>query len=150
MVETKAGPRATETAALASELRVTVGKLTRRLREQTRQGELTLSQRSVLSRIDREGPATISELARAEAMRPQSMGAIVASLEAAGLLRGTPHASDGRQTLLALTPACRRLIQSSRAAREDWLARTLESRLTPAEQQKLAHAFKLIARLNES
>src|ERR1700726_2236829 len=113
--------------ALAGDLRVVIGKLRRGLRKQASFGDLTWSQTSVLSRLDREGPATVTALARAEGMRPQSMGANVSALEAAGLVSGTPDPNDGRQTILALTPACRKRITAGRAAREDWLFRAIQA-----------------------
>ena len=77
-------------AALAAELRIVAGALSRRLREQGDVGDLTSAQKSVLLRLERDGPTTGSALARAEAMRPQSMGAIIAVLETAGYVTGTP------------------------------------------------------------
>ena len=137
----------TRTSALAAEIRVVTGQLARRLREQAHTGDLTGSQKSVLIRLERVGPATVTELARAEGVRPQSMGATVAALEAAGLVSRSPHPDDGRQTILSLTPACRDWIQASRAAREDWLLHVLEAKLTPDEQEALAAAVALLRRL---
>jgi DNA-binding MarR family transcriptional regulator len=140
-------PDSTGAAALAADLRVVMGKLKRRLREQAHLGDLTESQISTLSRLGREGPVTVTALARAEGMRPQSMGAIVAALEAAGLVAGAPDPNDGRQTLLSLTDACRERIAAGRAARQDWLLRAIQNNLAPAEQDRLASAVKLLARL---
>jgi DNA-binding transcriptional ArsR family regulator len=92
------------TSSLASELRSVIGKLKRRLREQANLGDLTWSQLLVLKRLERDGPATVSTLARAERMRPQSMSANVSALEAAGLVTGGPDPKDGRQTILASPP----------------------------------------------
>jgi DNA-binding MarR family transcriptional regulator len=75
------------------------------------------------------------------------MGATVAALEAAGLVHGTPDPADGRQTLLSLTEACRELIDASRIAREDRLLVVIEAKLTPAEQDELARALRLLQRL---
>ena len=98
-------------SALALELRTSLGKLKRKLRAQTGHGDLTSSQVSVLLRLEKDGPATVSNLARAEAMRPQSMSAVIAPLEAAGLVSGTPDPNDGRQILFSLTKMCRKRIQ---------------------------------------
>jgi DNA-binding MarR family transcriptional regulator len=136
-----------QSAALATELRATFGKLKRRLREQAGAGDLTPSQMSVLLRLEKEGPATTSNLARLEAMRPQSMGAVIAVLEAAGMVSGTPDPADGRQTILSLTDDCRNWIAEKRAARQDWLTRTLQARLSPAEQDRLMEAVELLGRL---
>jgi DNA-binding MarR family transcriptional regulator len=136
--------RATE---LAQELRALFGKLRRRLREQGYVGDLTPSQTSVLLRLEKDGPATASSLARAEGMRPQSMGPLVAALEAAGLVSGAPDPSDGRRTILSLTDACRKWIEEGRAARQDWLSRTIQARLSPQEQEDLAASVELLKRL---
>ncbi len=134
-------------AALAQDLRGLVGKLKRRLREQSNVGDLTPSQISVLLRLEKGGPATTSDLARAEGMRPQSMGAVIAALEIAGLVSGAPDPADGRRTILSLTDHCRRWVQEDRAARQDWLLRTLQAQLSPQEQAQLAAAVPLLRRL---
>jgi len=133
--------------SLAEDLRVLISRLKRRLRDQASPGDLSWSQVSVLSRLDRDGPATVTTLARAESVRPQSMGATVAALEAAGLVSGAPDPNDGRQTILSLTPTCREWIRAGRAARQDWLFRTIRARLSPEEQDQLAGAVTLLKRL---
>ncbi|GGF18846.1 MarR family transcriptional regulator [Aliidongia dinghuensis] len=133
--------------ALASELRVLVGRLKRRLREQASLGDLTGSQAAVIRHLESHGPATVTALARAEGVRPQSMGATVAVLEAAGLVDGAPDPQDRRQTILSLTAACQERIKLGRAAREDWLGREIRTKLTPGEQDELAQALRLLQRL---
>ncbi len=137
-------PRA---SALAQDLRALLGKLKRRLREQGHAQDLTPSQISVLLRLEKEGPATAASLARAEGMRPQSMGPVIAALAGAGLVSGAPDPNDGRQTLLSLTDACRKWAQEGRAARQDWLTRTIQSRLSPDEQDDLSASVELLRRL---
>lgn len=136
-------------AALATDLRVLIGKLRRRLREEAHPGELTSSQTAVLGRLERDGPATVTTLARAEGVRSQSMGAIIAALQEASLVTGAPDPADGRQTILSLTPACREMIQANRAAREDWLLRAIRTKLTASEQDQLAAGVELLKRLSE-
>jgi DNA-binding MarR family transcriptional regulator len=137
-------------SALAGELRLLISQLRHRLHEQTHPGAYTWSQVSVLIRLERDGPATVSALARAEGVKPQSMGATVATLEAAGLVKGSPDPADGRQTILSLTDACRELIKVHRAAKEDWLLRAIQTKLSPAEQEELATALELLKRLADS
>lgn len=136
-------------AVLAAELAALVGKIKRRLREQASVGDLTQSQMAVLRRLEKDGPATSSGLARAEGMRPQSMGPLVAALEQAGFIAGTPDPNDGRQTILALTATFRGSIEAGRAARQDWLTRTIEARLSPGERARVAAAVELLNRLVE-
>ena len=134
-------------AALAEDLRSLIGKLKRRLREQGEHGDLKPSQVTVLLRLEKDGPATVSSLARSEGMRPQSMSSAISALEAAGLVRGTPDPNDGRQTIMSLTETCREWIRVGRAARQDWLSRTITARLSTQEQDELASAVKLLKRL---
>ena len=104
----------------------------------------------MLGRLRRAGPATVTALARAEGMRPQSMGATIAALEAAGMVGGTADAADRRQTIWALTPAGRARIEVSRSAREHWLQGAIAANFTPREQAQLAAALPLLQRLAES
>jgi DNA-binding MarR family transcriptional regulator len=149
MVKSSRLPEASKSAALAGELRISLGKLIRRTREQAHPGDFTSAQKSVLLRLDRDGPATVSALARAESVRPQSMRVTVAGLEAMGAISGEPDPADGRQTLIALTPTFRKTLKASRAAKEDWLLRALQAQLSPQEQDALAAAVKLLQRLAE-
>jgi DNA-binding MarR family transcriptional regulator len=137
----------TTATLLAADFRALVGKLKRRLREQTVSGSLTPAQVSVLMRLEKEGPATISGLAREEGMRPQSMSAVVAPLETAGLILGAPDPDDRRQTKFAVTDAYRRKLREDRPARQDWLTRAIQARLSAPEQKKLAAALDLLKRL---
>jgi DNA-binding MarR family transcriptional regulator len=147
MTENPAHPGTDGASALAAELLVLIGKMKRRLREQAHIGDLTWSQISVLSHLERNGPATVTTLARAEGVRPQSIGATVSVLQAAGLVSGIPDPTDGRQTIWSLTAACRERVKAGRAAREDWLFRAIETQLGPAEQERLASSVELLKRL---
>lgn len=136
-----------EASTLAQELRALMSKLKRRLREQADAGDLSPSQVSVLLRLEKDGPATASSLARAEGMRPQSIAPIIAGLERAGLVTGSPDPTDGRRILLRLTESCRSWLAEGRAARQDWLTRALQTRLTAKEQDAVAAAVELLGRL---
>jgi DNA-binding MarR family transcriptional regulator len=134
---------------LAAEIRAVYRKLKVRYREHGGGDNLTPSQASVLLRLETDGSATVSSLARAEGMRPQSMSAIVVPLEEAGLVSGAPDPDDGRQTLLSLTPKCLKWVQEGRAARQDWLTATVARKLSVREQERLQAALELLARLVE-
>ena len=122
-------------------------KLKLRVREHGNGNDLTPSQASVLLRLEKDGSATVSSLARAESMRPQSMSAIVTPLQESGLISGSPDPSDGRQTLMSLTPKCLKWLQEGRAARQDWLTTTISQKLTVDEQETLQAALELLHRL---
>ena len=139
-----------QTSALAADQRVLIGKLKRRLREHTPLGNLTWSQVAVLGHLEREGPATVTDLAKAQGMRSQSMGVIVSVLESAGLVVGVPDPNDGRKTILSITAVCRKLIKTFRAAREDWLFHSIQIHLSSKEQQELTHALALLERIANS
>lgn len=101
----------------------------------------------MLGRLERDGPATLTALARVENMRSQSMGAIVGPLEEAGLVAGAPDPNDGRQTLLSVTEQGRAYILENRQAREDWLAGRIGDELKPEEQDAIRRALALLERI---
>jgi DNA-binding MarR family transcriptional regulator len=140
-------PAAEAAHALAIDLRMLVSQLRRRLRQEASAADWTESQRAVLLRLERQKIATVTELALAEGVRTQSMGATVASLVEAGYLKAEPDPADGRRMLLSLTTEARRLIRQVRAAREDWLQRNISARYSAAEQKQLASAVHLLQRL---
>lgn len=148
-MDTPSESSASRASVLAADLRALVGKMKRKLREQADTGDLPPSQVSVLLRLERDGAASTSALARAEGMRPQSMAVIVAALEAAGMVQGAPDPSDGRRVLLSLTDTCRTWIEQGRAARQDWLSRALHTRLSEAEMALLAEATVLLRRISD-
>jgi DNA-binding MarR family transcriptional regulator len=133
--------------ALAEGLWTIYRKLKRQLREQGERSNLKPSQVSVLLRLNKDGPATVSSLARSEGMRPQSMSAIITVLLDAGLVSGSPDPTDRRQTLIALTRQCQQLLSNGRAATEDWLTTIIQEKLSSEEQATLASAIDLLARL---
>jgi DNA-binding MarR family transcriptional regulator len=126
----------------------TIGRLTRRLRAAAAQHELSLTESAVLARLDREGPATTAELARAEGMRPQSMSAALAALEERGLIDRKPHPSDGRQVNITLTEKGAAVRNSSRDLKRAWLAQATAT-LEEEERQILARAGHILKRLLE-
>ena len=150
-MKTKATSTTPDTADdLAADVRSVVSKLKRNLRAQSSiHGDLTATQIAVLMRLERDGPASTSELARAEGIRAQSMGTAITPLEGAGLVVGAPDPADGRRTILSLTDKCRALIKEVRSVRQDWLSRTIRARLSSEEQLQLAAALQLLKRLVE-
>ena len=136
----------TRTAELASTLRVSVMRLSRRLRAERLQTDLSLNQLATLGTLDRHGPLTPRELAEHEKVQPPSMTRVLAGLEERGLILRTPHASDGRQHLVSLTADARTLLKEDRRKREAWLAQRL-AELTQEERDVLRAAAPVIERL---
>ena len=149
MAPSRTDPRITQAQATAHELRGLIGKLKRQLREKVGIERLTLSQIAVLIQLEREGTATVSELARAENVKPQSMGTTVADLQALGLIDGSTDPRDGRRILLSLTRLAREKLRTIRAAREDWLFHAIRERFNASEQDALARGVALLKRLAE-
>jgi DNA-binding MarR family transcriptional regulator len=134
-------------ARLAADLRAALGPLVRRLRQFKPDGELTLSQTSALVRLDREGPATASELAAAEGIRPQSMATIVSLLYERGLVTRTPDPADGRRVVVSLSDAGREGLRGARQEKARRLTQAITEELTPEEQAALAAALPLLERI---
>jgi DNA-binding MarR family transcriptional regulator len=146
-VRTEGDSSPIDQAAVAAQLRAVAVGLIRRLRSTASPGDLTWSQEAALLRLETGGPQTISQLARAEGTRSQSMGAIVAILEAQGLVDRTADSNDGRQSIVTVTDAGRRALDDARAVKQDWLAERLTHELDQHEQGVLAQAVPLLQRI---
>ena len=139
-------PTRVDPARVASELRVVIGQVVRRLRAQHR---FPLAQATVLGRLDREGASSVSDLAVAEHVRPQSMAQTVGDLEAEDLVSRRHDPEDGRRALVELTAKGHETLAAERSRREGWLAEAIASDLTPEEQEVLMRAVPLLRRLAE-
>ena len=140
-------PRSTE--ADASDLMQAVGTLLRRVRGESGNVGLSWSQAAAMGRLERQGPMTTAELARAETVKPQSMGALLAELEQDGLVRRDPHPTDGRQILFSLTDAGIATRRQRHAAKLAWLSAAIEQ-FDDRERRTLVDAIALVKRLGES
>jgi DNA-binding MarR family transcriptional regulator len=140
-------PTQTDPAFIASELRVVLGQLMRRLRAEH---SFSISQGAVLGRLDREGPRSVSELAVAERIRPQSMAQTVGELESDGLVTRRPDPDDRRRALVELTDAGREVLRADRERRVGWLAGAIADEVSDEEREVLARAVELLHRLADS
>ncbi|MCW2913629.1 MAG: hypothetical protein JWN52_1697 [Actinomycetia bacterium] len=139
-----------DVGVVGSALQVSLGLFVRRLRQPVR-GELTLPEVSVLSRLERAGSATTSDLARAEQITPQAIGATLAGLEERGLVERRPDPSDGRRVVMSVAEAGLQALRDRRSARSEQLAKALVvGGFTRAELEMLMAAAPLIERLGES
>jgi DNA-binding MarR family transcriptional regulator len=138
--------RTASIASSASELRIVLGQLIRRLRAEH---SFSISQGTVLARLEREGPQTTSGLAAAERVRPQSMAHTISELEGGGLVARRPHPLDKRQVLVEITERGVQTLADDRKRREGWLALAIAD-LTPDEQETLIRAVPLLRRLAQS
>ena len=135
--------------AQAADLMQAVGVLLRRVRGEAGSVGLGWSLAAVLGRLDRSGAMTTADLARAEMVKPQSMGSFLAELEQEGLVRRDPHPTDGRQILFSLTDAGVEARRQRQAAKLAWLTTAIE-RCDVDERRTLVDAIALIQRLGES
>lgn len=126
-----------------------IGLLVRRVRAAAASHELSLTESAVLTRLAKEGPATTADLARAESVKPQSMGATIAALEEMGLVERTPHPTDGRQLNTELTAKGVAVQKSAKDAKRTWMAQAI-ARLDEEERETLFAAARIMKRLAES
>ncbi len=135
---------------LAEDLRIVIGQLRRKLREQSTPEPLTWSQVSVIGHLSRNGLMTVTELAQVEGVRTQSMGATLSDLEKQHLVQFQKDDQDGRKKHFALTEQARELIESNRSQRDDWLVNSIQSTLSLEEIQTLKQSVALLQRLTDS
>jgi DNA-binding MarR family transcriptional regulator len=135
---------------IAGSLRLSLGILIRRLRQVKSADELTLPEISVLARLDRDGPTTVTGLAKLEQISAQSMGATLSALEARGLVARASDPGDGRRVVMSATDAGLEALQTGRNARLQALARALSTAFSPAELEALRAVAPLIERLAQN
>jgi len=137
-------PIETQVAELTEGIRL----LVRRVRAAAAGQGLSLTEAAVLGRLEQFGPATTADLARAEAVKPQSMGTTIATLEEMGLVERKAHPTDGRQMLIELSAKGRELRQTTRTAKQTWLVEAI-AKLDGEEREALFAASKILKRLAE-
>jgi DNA-binding MarR family transcriptional regulator len=141
--------RAATPEAILEELMRVTWLFTRRLRTEANTDELTWSQMVVVGQLARHGPMTTADLARAESVKPQSMGATLGALEEIGLVERRAHPTDGRQVLFALTKEGQARKEMRAQIKRVWIAGALEQ-LSAAELRALAAAIEPIRKLADS
>lgn len=132
----------------AGDLIQSVGLLVRRVRAAAGTNELSLTEASVIGRLARNGPATTADLARAEGVKPQSMGTAIATLEEMGMVERKRHPTDGRQMNIDLTAKGEAVRKTAKDAKRTWLAQTI-AQLDEQERETLFKAGDIIKRLAE-
>ena len=137
------------TSEVAAQLRASVGLLVRRLRQAHVDGELSLSESSALARVERDGPMTAADLARAEHISPQSTGATLRGLLDRGLVVRSADPEDGRRLLLSVSEAGRAARARRKSETAERLAEVLRRELTADEIEQLRCAVPLLQRLAE-
>ena len=137
------------TLELASELRVALMRLTRRLRAERPLESVTLTQLSVLGSLDRHGSLNLAELAGRERVQPPSMTRTTAALEERGLITRRADPADRRHAVFELSADGRQLLREDRRRREAWLAGQL-GQLTVDERALLHEVAPLLDRLAQS
>jgi DNA-binding MarR family transcriptional regulator len=125
-----------------------IGLLVRRVRAAAGVQDVSWSQMSVMKRLGAAGPVTIADLARAESVKPQSMGSTIAALEDMGMVERTPHPTDGRQMNIRLTANGASELKRTGDAKRAWIQQAI-SQLDEREQQTLFAAGEIIKRLVE-
>ena len=135
--------------AAAHEIRTSLFRLVRRLRQERPEGELSYSQLNALGWLEREGPMTNAELAAAERVTPQTMMRATTELVGAGLISRADNPNDRRQVLLKITTSGTTLVRDDRRRRDTFLAKAMDATLTPTEQDLLHLAARLMDKLSE-
>lgn len=135
-------------AGLASALRVSLARLTRRLRRQAAAHTLTPTQFATLAGVERHSGITPGALAELEKVQPPSMTRVIAGLVERGLVARTPHPTDRRQVTVSVTEAGSALLKEERRQKEAWLVKRLKE-LTPEERAVLRQAAPILEKLSK-
>jgi DNA-binding MarR family transcriptional regulator len=137
---------------LAMRLALAIKRLRGRLREAAWAGgaELPIAHVAVIKRLRNDGPTTASGLAAAEHVTPQAIAQTLSPLKRAGLVRSAADPTDGRKSVVSVTPAGNRLYEAAIASRDAWLGRAIESVVPPRERAALGKSIELLERLADA
>jgi DNA-binding MarR family transcriptional regulator len=138
--------------SLAVRLAVAIKRVHGRLREAAWAGEVELpvAQVAVIKRLRNGGPTTASALAAAEHVSHQAITQTLAALKRAGLVRSAADPTDGRKSVISVTPAGNRLFESAKASRDAWLAHAIGHVVSPRERASLEKSIELLERLADA
>ena len=135
-------------ADLAAQIRPSLLRLTRMIRNQRVDMSVSLTQISAMGTLRKHGPMSAGELAACERVQPPSMTKVLAHLEERGFVRRDPHPSDRRQAIISITDAGLELLASERRSRDAWLSQRLAT-LTADERAQLRAVVPLLDKLAE-
>ncbi|HEV2355351.1 MAG TPA: MarR family transcriptional regulator, partial [Puia sp.] len=120
---------------IAARLRTVIHRLVKLLRRETHaEGQLSLTERSVVGSLYQHGSLLPSELAQLEKVTTQSMSQIINHLYALQLIGKTPSGEDKRKVWLSLTPSGRAYVEDNRQRKQEWLAQALHEKVSPGEK----------------
>jgi DNA-binding MarR family transcriptional regulator len=139
-------PRATD-AALAADLLSVVARINRLATQRVRM-QLPFAQARLLSMIEDQDAARISDLAALDHCSQPTMTAQVRRLELAGLVSRITDPTDARAVLISITPEGVAVLADVRADRGAVIDPYLE-RLPEADRQTLADAVRVMRSLLE-
>src|ERR1700728_3147176 len=131
----------------AGDLRIAVGRISRRLRQEWETGDLTAAELSMLARLEQDGPCGPAALAEAEQVTPPVVCSVVRGLQQHGLVQRDPDPSDGRRVILSVTSAGHAELTTRRSALSERVAAVLADGFTSAERQQLTDVVPLLQRL---
>jgi DNA-binding MarR family transcriptional regulator len=136
-----------EIARVAGTLRVSLGLVSRRLKQTRRDGDVTLPEMTALAGLDRLGPSTPGALAAWELISPQSMGATLSALESRGLVSRDADPEDGRRVVMSITDGGRQILLGRRRERTEQVAQALATSFSPEEREQFMAIAPLLDRL---
>jgi DNA-binding MarR family transcriptional regulator len=131
----------------ASRLRLAIVRTARRMRQEAEPG-LSPTLTAALGTIERHGPVTPSELADAERVKRPTATRIAATLEDEGLISRARDPSDGRASLLSISPRGRELLRRLRKRKNAYLSRRMRD-LPPDDVEALERAAEVLERMLE-
>lgn len=138
----------TKTEPSLDELAGVVERLTTWLRRSTVVPGYSVTSRLTLARLQADGPARISDLARLEGVTQPAMTGLVNRLESEGLVTRTADPTDARAALVALTGSGRAFVAARRVERARVLAGRVE-RLSDADRSAILAALPALDRLSQ-
>jgi DNA-binding MarR family transcriptional regulator len=131
---------------LSAALRISVMRLSRRMRQERDDVGLSATHLAALATLERHGALPLGELAAVEKVAPPSMTRVVARLASGHLVDRQSRPGDRRQVLITITDQGRALLAADRRRRDEWLSSRL-GELSAPDLAALAAVIPILDRL---
>jgi len=136
-------------SALDDDLRIAVMRLSRRMRLERVDGDVTDGQLSVLFVLTKHGPQTLGSLSEHDKVSPPSMNRTVNRLVESDLVTRTASPDDGRKVLIDITAGGREIVTETQRRRAAWFSRQLDL-LSTSQRAVLDDAAPILRELADS
>jgi len=136
---------------LSSSLRAAVAAIHKSLRKQSSAVKAySMTEIETIAHLFNHSSLLPTELASLTNIKTQSMSQILARFETKGLIKRTRSSTDKRKVYISLSASGKKMVESTKYERDEWLKGVIEKSLSAREKQLLSRAIPVLNKLVEN